>query len=124
MCDNRPVRVDLLDEIVWEEIIRLLKHPFLIDNEIQRRLESARNADPNKQRQKELERRLTRIRKSIDRLVDAYQEALITIDELHRRMPELRRQEHAVHAELQSATNLAHETEPVSEARRNADRLP
>ena len=69
VCDNRPVRVDLLDEIVWEEIIRLLEHPFLIDNEIQRRLESARNADPNKQRQKELERRLTRVRKSIDRLV-------------------------------------------------------
>ena len=102
VCDNRPVRQDLLDEIVWHEILRLLADPALVQNEIDRRLEAARAADPNQQRAQDLDRRLAHIRSSIDRLVSAYQEALITIDELRERMPELRRQEQAVHSELQS----------------------
>ncbi len=47
LCDNRPVRQDLLDEIVWTEVIRLLEDPGLIEGEIDRRLEAARNSDPN-----------------------------------------------------------------------------
>ena len=111
LCDNRPVRQDLLDEVVWEEIVRLLEDSALIESEIQRRLEAARKADPNQQRERELERQLRRIRNAIERLVNAYQEELITIDELRQRMPELRRQEQAVHAEIQSVMNLARETE-------------
>ena len=111
LCDNRPVRQDLLDEVVWKEIIHLLEEPALIEGEIHRRLEAARKADPNQQREKELERQLARIRNGIDRLVNAYQEQLITIDELRQRIPGLRRQEQAVHAEIQSVIHLARETE-------------
>ena len=52
-----------------------------------------------------------RVRKSIDRLVTAYQEELITIDELRDRTPELRRQEQALHRELQSAVDRAQDRE-------------
>ena len=111
LCDNRPVRQDLLDDTVWNEIIRLLENPALIESEIDRRLEAARNSDPNQQRGNELERHLSRIRKGIERLVNAYQEELITIDELRDRMPELRKQEQALHAELQSVIHQAQEKE-------------
>ena len=50
-------------------------------------------------------RDLARIRKSIDRLVTAYQEDLLSLDELRQRMPELRHREHALQAELQSIVN-------------------
>ena len=82
VCDNRPVRQNLLDAIVWKEVIRLIEDPSLIEAEIARRLRSARNSDPNQQRENELERHLGRTRNSIDRLINAYQEELITIDEL------------------------------------------
>ena len=111
LCDNRPVRQDLLDEVIWKEIIRLLEDPAWIESEIHRRLEAARKADPNQQREKDLERQLARIRNGIERPVNAYQEELIAIDELRQRMPESRRQEQAVHAEIQSVINLARETE-------------
>ena len=35
MCDNRPVRQDVLDEVVWAEIIRLLEDPALIKEELE-----------------------------------------------------------------------------------------
>ena len=103
VCDNRPVRQDLLDDIVWTEVVRLLEDPALIRAEIDRRLEAARTSDPNQKRETDLRHRLTRVRRSLDRLVTAYQEELITIDELRARTPDLRRQEQALSRELQSA---------------------
>ena len=43
--------------------------------------------------------------------MNAYQEELITIDELRDRTPELRRQEQALHRELQSAVDRAKDRE-------------
>ena len=57
---------------------------------------------PTKQRERALQHDLTRTRKSIDRLLTAYQEDLLSLDELRRRMPELRQREHAMQAELQA----------------------
>ena len=102
VCDNRPVRQDLLDEVVWTEVVRLLKDPQLIQDELDRRLAAARKADPTKRREESLRRNLVRIRKSIDRLLTAYQESLLSLDELRERMPDLRRREQAGIAELQA----------------------
>ena len=111
MCDSRPVRQDLLDDVVWGEVVRLLEDPALIGAEIDRRLQAARASDPNQQRESDLRHRLIRVRKSIDRLVNAYQEELITIDELRDRTPELRRQEQALNRELQSAVDRVKDRE-------------
>jgi site-specific DNA recombinase len=95
VCNNHPVRQDLLDEVVWTEIVRLLEDPQLIQNELDRRLAAAREADPTKRREEALRRDLIRIRKNIDRLLTAYQEGLLSLDELRERIPNLRRREQA-----------------------------
>ena len=102
VCNNRPVRQDLLDEVVWTEVVRLLENPQLIQGELERRLAAAREADPTKRHEQALRRQLVRIGKSIDRLLTAYQEGLLSLDELRERMPNLRRREQADHAELQA----------------------
>jgi site-specific DNA recombinase len=107
VCDNRPIRQDLLDQIVWQEVIRLIEDPALISVELDRRLEAARSAEPAKRRQESLERELTRLTKSIDRLVTAYQEELVSLEELRRRMPELRGRDQAIRAELQAILDQA-----------------
>ncbi len=102
VCNSHPVRQDLLDEIVWREIIKLLESPDLIRAELDRRLTAAREASPAKHREEALRRELTRTRKSIDRLMTAYQEDLMPLDELRSRMPVLRQREQAAQSELQS----------------------
>ena len=54
VCDSRPVRQDLFDDVVWGEVVRLLEDPALIDAELDRRLEAARASDPNQQRESDL----------------------------------------------------------------------
>jgi site-specific DNA recombinase len=102
VCSNRPVRQDLLDAVVWAEVVRLLEDPQLIHGELERRLAAAREANPAKRREEALRRELVRISKSVDRLLTAYQEGLLSLDELRERMPNLRRREHATNAELQA----------------------
>ena len=107
VCDCRPIRQDLLDQIVWQEVVRLIEDPTLIQAELDRRLDAARGAEPTKRRQDALERERTRIRKSMERLVTAYQEDLLPLDELRRRMPELRAREQSARAELQAILDQA-----------------
>ena len=107
VCDSRPIRQDLLDEVVWQEVIRLIEDPALIGAELDRRLEAARAAEPTKRRQESLERELARLAKSIDRLVTAYQEELLSLEELRHRMPELRARDQAIRSELQAIRDQA-----------------
>lgn len=107
VCDSRPIRQDLLDQIVWQEVIHLIEDPALIRAELDRRLDAARASEPTKRRQDALERELTRVGKSMERLDTAYQEELLCLDELRRRMPELRAREQGMRAELQAILDQA-----------------
>jgi site-specific DNA recombinase len=89
LCHNRPVRQDYLDQFVWREIIRLLEDPALVQAEIARRMEEARNADPLRRRQQHLRQQQTRLQNGIERLLTAYQEQLLSLDQLRQRMPTL-----------------------------------
>ena len=102
LCDNRPVRQDHLDGVVWQEIIRLLEDPALIRAEIERRIQAIQGAAPTKRREEALRRQSVRLQKSIERLLDAYQEELLPLEELRQRMPEIRKRAEAAQLELQS----------------------
>ena len=99
-CDTRPVRQDLLDEVVWTEVLRLLEEPALIQQELDRRLAAAQAADPTRTRTQAVERDLARVGKTIERLLTAYQEDLVSLDQLRERMPLLRQREQTLRHEL------------------------
>jgi site-specific DNA recombinase len=102
LCTNRPVRQDYLDQIVWEQVIRLLEDGTLIQSEIDRRREVAQNTDPRRQRGQGLRREQARLENHMERLVSAYQEGLVTLVQLRQRMPDLQKRSQAVESELHS----------------------
>jgi site-specific DNA recombinase len=93
VCANKPVRADYLDTVVWDHIAGMLADPQLIRAEIDKRLESARTSDPAAKERTRLETALAKASTSITRMIEAFGEQLITIDELRARMPELRARE-------------------------------
>ena len=110
VCDNsRMIRQDLLDQIVWAEVIKLLEDPTLIQQELDRRLAAARSSDPTKKREQSLQRELVHVSKGIERLLGAYQEALMSIEQLRERMPGLRQREQTLRAELQAIADQAND---------------
>jgi site-specific DNA recombinase len=102
VCPNRPMRQDQLDAIVWDEVMRLLDDPTLVQAELDRRLAVARQADPCRQRVEDLTHQQIRLAHSIERLVTAYQQDLVTLDELRERLPALRHQQQALAVERES----------------------
>ena len=103
VCDNRRlIRQELLDQIVWAEVIRLLEEPALIQQELDRRLAAARSSDPTRKREQSLQRELTHVGKGIERLLNAYQEGLLSIEQLRERVPVLRQRQQGLRAELQA----------------------
>ena len=103
-CPARPVRVEQLDQLVWDQIWQLLNEPELIRQEIERRLQEQRQSSPVKQRQAQVTQELARIEQQTDKLIDAYQEELLNLAELRARMPELKKRQGALEKELQGLT--------------------
>ena len=100
VCANKPVRADYLDTVVWDHISGLLTDPALIRTEINKRLEQVRTADPATAQRQRLDARLAKAATAITRLIGAFQEELISLDELRSRMPELRSRETSLRQQI------------------------
>jgi site-specific DNA recombinase len=102
VCNNKPIRQDYLDELVWEHVMGLLENPVLISEEMERRHQESLNTRSTQRRKDTLLKEVTHVTNSMNKLLDAYQEGLIELDELRKRMPELRKREHRLNSQLQS----------------------
>ena len=111
VCAALPLRIDEVDEPVWAQVLALLENPELIKTEIDRRLQALRSEHPATRRRDGLQRDLTRAQNALHRLIDGYQEQLITLEELRARMPELRRREATLRAELDTLDTDLHDAE-------------
>jgi len=100
VCGNKPVRADYLDTLVWDHITTLLTDPALIRTEINTRLEQVRTADPATVQRQRLDGAMAKATTAITRLIGAYQEELVSLDELRTRMPELRARETSLRHQL------------------------
>ena len=101
-CTCKPVRQDYLDNVVWQQIVKLLEDPVLIQREIEKRVEETRQASPVVKQKAAIEKQRTKLSQSMDKLLDAYQEGLITIAQLRKRMPELQKRVNTTEKELEN----------------------
>lgn len=101
ICSNRPIRQDYLEELVWQQIIRLLEEPTLIREEIERRYKDALHSSSTQKSKEVVNRELNRVKNGIKKLLDAYQEDIIPIGELRKRIPELRKREASLNKEIE-----------------------
>ena len=111
VCDNRPIRQDYLDEMVWRHVVQLLEDPELIRTEIRRRIRQIQDSSPTKRRKEAVEKEINRVETSIEKLLDAYQEGLLRLEELRKRMPGLRKRQEALNSEFNTleATAASHQ---------------
>jgi len=102
-CACRPIRVEDLDELVWQQVTELLEKPELIRAELERRRQESLKSDPLERRRGQLTQELKRVEQQIDKLLDAYQEGLLPLGQLRQRMPQLRRKQQTAEKELKAA---------------------
>jgi site-specific DNA recombinase len=111
------VRQDYLDDLIWKQVVQMLEDPQLIQAEIDHRIHEIQDSKPTLIRKETLLKELTRTRKGIDHLLDAYQESLLPLEELRKRIPHLRKKEASLKAELQTLETKSVDQEKYRELR-------
>jgi site-specific DNA recombinase len=101
-CNCKPVRQDYLDDVVWKEIVKLLEDPGLIQREIEKRIKATKNASSFTHQKAVIEKQRIKLMQSMDKLLDAYQEGLIPISQLRKRMPDLQKRVNTMKKELEN----------------------
>ena len=104
-CNCKPLRQDYLDNVVWQQIVQLLEDPMLIQREVEKRVEETRKGSPVLKQKEAILRQRNKLSQSMDKLLDAYQEGLITIGQLRTRMPELQKRVNTTEKELENLKN-------------------
>jgi site-specific DNA recombinase len=91
LCDHRSIRQNLLDEIVWNDVRQFLADPARVAAELQRRLAGEHTEAPD-QIKKQLDGQVSKVRRGIARLIDAYEQGLVDKPEFEPRIKAARRQ--------------------------------
>jgi site-specific DNA recombinase len=85
LCSNRQVRVEDLDEAVWQDVCSLLRNPGKIQAEYERRQADQDSQEPALSGG-QLTNQLKKVKQAITRLIDAYQEGLLDKTEFEPRL--------------------------------------
>jgi site-specific DNA recombinase len=86
-CSNKPLRMDRLDAAVWADVCTVIQNPVELRREFERRL----NADDlTEDNQPQTQKQIAAVRRSISRLIDAYEDDLLDKDEFEPRLRQAR----------------------------------
>jgi site-specific DNA recombinase len=90
VCNNRPVRSDQLEQVVWDQVRALLEDPRRVADEYRRRIAQVRDGTATSDEIIRLDRQMTSLRRGIARLIDSYTEGVIDKTEFEPRIAGLK----------------------------------
>jgi len=77
ICENPQVRTDRLDELVWGQVVDVLKHPERLKKEYERRLDILERDEKEQYNTTALEKQKGNLQKGKSRLIDSYADGSI-----------------------------------------------
>jgi site-specific DNA recombinase len=112
-CRSRQLATARLDKLVWDDLRALLSEPTVLEEALRRAREGWLSGDERTARCRDVRQRRTQVQRQIQRLVDAYEAEVLTLDELRTRrarleaqVAELAREEQRLAAESVQETQL------------------
>jgi site-specific DNA recombinase len=103
VCNNRPVRGDQLEQVVWAQVRALLEDPHRVADEYRRRIAQARDGTATSDEIIRLERQMTSLQRGIARLIDSYTEGILDKTEFEPRIAGLKQRVSQLHERHQTA---------------------
>ncbi len=105
ICDNKPSRIDALDEMVWAQVQVVLKEPQRLQREYQKRLDAFENNDGQKYEQNALEKQIKKLKQGSARLIDGYADGALTLEEFKPRIENLKQKVAQLESQLIDVKN-------------------
>lgn len=91
ICDNKQVRTNRLDDLVWSQVVALLKNPQRLTDEYQRRLSLMEEGQRVNLDISVLEQQKRQLEKSKSRLIDSYMEGVLEKEDFDPRLAEVKK---------------------------------
>jgi site-specific DNA recombinase len=113
VCFNRAVRAEHLEQVVWQDVCSLLTDSERLQREHARRLQELEHSASSEHGA--YEKLITRAQQSLERLLDAYQDGLVTKPEFETRSTSLRQRI----AKMQEASRTAASVDAARSALRD-----
>ena len=113
-CLAPSIRVEELDNLVWNHVIELLNNPRLLEIEIERRAMANNDHQATDQRLKEIDKELIRLSKAKDKLLDAYQDGeCLTLEGLKGRLKSINLKFKSIEKEKKSLTEFVNNEQRI-----------
>ena len=90
ICDNLQVRTDKLDDLVWQQVVELLRHPERLKNEYERRLDLMERNEKSSFDTSSLEKQRLQLEKGKSRLIDSCADGIIDKTDFEPKMQQLK----------------------------------
>jgi len=107
-CPNRTVQAETIEELVWQSVSELLRHPQLLIEQYQLRQEPGYGTHEQHEQQR-LERRLSALRREDQRLIDAYQSGVLELGDLKERRARLTEEGQRLESRISDLKQQQHE---------------
>ena len=111
-CTAKRVRAPELDAVVWKALCDWLQQPRMLQKEVETWQMSRQNSQAAQQDRARLEAACRHLQGQIDRLIDAYQQGVIEVDELKARRERLEASLQATRARAEHLEAQAYLTAP------------
>jgi site-specific DNA recombinase len=113
-CSNPTVRGDKLEQIVWDQVRSLLADPSRVTDEYRRRIGQVQDGAAPSEQIVQLNRQITTLRHSLDRLIDSYTAGLIDKTEFEPRITGLKQRVSELDQQRQTALDTANADRELS----------
>ncbi|MBP0625547.1 recombinase family protein, partial [Cupriavidus sp. LEh25] len=90
ICDNLQVRTDKLDELVWQQVVELLRQPDRLKTEYERRLDVLERNEKNGFDTTSLDKQRLQLEKGKSRLIDSYADGILDKADFEPKMQQLK----------------------------------
>lgn len=101
-CGNISIPQTQLDEVVWGEVVSLLCNPQLLEDELNRRKHECPRQNEIGTQLRIIDKEERNLNQEYDRILDAYQEGLLTLNELKERSLKITKRRNQIRRERQS----------------------
>jgi site-specific DNA recombinase len=117
VCHNKQIRTDKLERAVWQDACELLRHPKLLRKEYERRLSSPETSSSVLS----LKKQISTARHSVNRLIDAYTDGVLTREEFNSRIDQARKRLADTESQLANLQTETREQATLREALASLD---
>ncbi len=90
VCENKQIRTDRLDEMVWDQVVELIPHPNRLKSDYERRLGVLENGVKEKYDTNVLAKQKRNLERGKSRLVDSHTDGLIDKGDLEPKISQLK----------------------------------